>query len=128
VAKTPQGLTIFLSRARAGDERAPGELIALIDDELRRVASRLLHRERAGHNLPPTAVVHEAVIRLPGEAVFDRVADRAAPSSPRLRSDLYALEAVACFSGSEIGHVVEVGDHPTLCRRAPPQPFLRQCT
>jgi hypothetical protein len=29
VAKTPQGLTVILSRARAGDERARGELIAL---------------------------------------------------------------------------------------------------
>ena len=33
-------------------------------------------RERAGHALPPTAVVHEAVIRLLGEGVFDRAADR----------------------------------------------------
>jgi RNA polymerase sigma-70 factor, ECF subfamily len=76
VAKTPQGLTVILNRARAGDERSRGELIALIYDELRRVASRLMHRERAGHTLPPTAVVHEAVIRLLGEGVFDRAADR----------------------------------------------------
>ena len=59
-------------RRRAG----PGALIALIYDELRRVASRLMLRERAGHTLPPTAVVHEAVIRLLGEGVFDRAADR----------------------------------------------------
>ena len=76
MAKTPQGLTVILSRARAGDERARGELIALIYDELRRVASRLMRRERAGHTLSPTAVVHEAVIRLLGEGVFDRAADR----------------------------------------------------
>jgi ECF sigma factor len=61
VAKTPQGLTIILSRAKAGDERARRELIALIYDELRQVASRLMRRERAGHTLSPTAVVHEAV-------------------------------------------------------------------
>ena len=76
MAKTPQGLTVILNRARAGDERSRGELIALIYDELRRVASRLMHRERASHTLPPTAVVHEAVIRLLGERVFDRAADR----------------------------------------------------
>ena len=76
MAKTPRGLTVILSRARAGDERARGELIALIYDELRRVASRLMLRERAGHTLSPTAVVHEAVIRLMGEGVFDRAADR----------------------------------------------------
>jgi RNA polymerase sigma-70 factor, ECF subfamily len=76
VAEPAQGLTMILGRARAGDERARGELIALIYDELRRVASRLMRRERAGHTLSPTAVVHEAVIRLLGEAVFDRAADR----------------------------------------------------
>jgi RNA polymerase sigma-70 factor (ECF subfamily) len=76
VAKTPQGLTVILSRARAGDERARGELIALIYDELRRVASSLMRRERADHTLSPTAVVHEAVIRLLGEAVFEKAVDR----------------------------------------------------
>ena len=76
VAETPQGLTVILGRARAGDEQARGELIALIYDELRRVASRLMRRERPDHTLPPTAVLHEAVIRLLGEGVFDRAADR----------------------------------------------------
>ena len=71
-----QGLTLILGRARAGDERAKGELIALVYDELRRVASRLMRRERTDHTLSPTAVVHEAVIRLLGEAVFDKAADR----------------------------------------------------
>ena len=76
MAKTPRGLTVILSRARAGDDRARDELIGLIYDELRRVASGLMRRERAGHTHSPTAVVHEAVIRLLGEAVFDRAADR----------------------------------------------------
>ena len=76
LAKTPLGLTVILSQARGGDEGARGELIALIYDELRGVASRLMLRERARHTLPPTAVVHEAVIRLLGEGVFDRAADR----------------------------------------------------
>src|SRR5580692_5606977 len=35
-----------------------------------------MRRERANHTLSPTAVVHEAVIRLLGEEVFDRAADR----------------------------------------------------
>src|SRR5580693_8574572 len=70
------GLTMILGRTRAGDERARDELIALIYDELRRVASRAMRRERPDHTLPPTAVVHEAVIRLLGDGVFDRAADR----------------------------------------------------
>src|SRR6516164_4919118 len=76
VAALVQGLTMILGRARAGDERARGELMALIYDELRRVAARLMRRERPDHTFPPTAVVHEAVIRLLGEEVFDQAADR----------------------------------------------------
>ena len=64
VAELVQGLTMILGRARAGDEQARGELIALIYDELRRAASRLMRRERPDHTLPPTAVVHEALDRL----------------------------------------------------------------
>jgi RNA polymerase sigma factor (TIGR02999 family) len=76
MTETPQGVTVILERARDGDARARDELIALIYDELRRVASRLMWRERPDHTLAPTAVVHEAVIRLLGEGVFDRAADR----------------------------------------------------
>lgn len=67
---------MILGRARSGDEAARGELIALIYDELRRVATGLMRRERTGHTLSPTAVVHEAVIRLLGDAVFDQATDR----------------------------------------------------
>jgi RNA polymerase sigma-70 factor (ECF subfamily) len=69
--------TLILGRAREGDERARGELIAMVYEELREVASRLMRRERTEHTLSPTAVVHEAVIRLLGDAVFDRSPDRA---------------------------------------------------
>jgi RNA polymerase sigma-70 factor, ECF subfamily len=75
-ANPPQGLTLILARARAGDEDARGEVLAQVYDELRRVASRLMRRERTDHTLSPTAVVHEAVIRLLGGAVFDNAPDR----------------------------------------------------
>jgi RNA polymerase sigma-70 factor (ECF subfamily) len=71
-----RGFTLILGQARSGDERARGELITLVYEELRRVAARLMRRERTDHTLSPTAVVHEAVIRLLGEAVFDKAADR----------------------------------------------------
>jgi RNA polymerase sigma-70 factor (ECF subfamily) len=70
-------LTLILGLARAGDERARGELISMVYDQLRQVAGRLMRRERRDHTLPPTAVVHEAVIRLLGDAVFDKSPDRA---------------------------------------------------
>ncbi len=69
-------LTLMLGRARDGDERARGELIGLIYEELRHVAAGLMRRERLDHTLPPTAVVHEAVIRLIGDAVFEHAPDR----------------------------------------------------
>jgi RNA polymerase sigma factor (TIGR02999 family) len=75
-ADAHQGLTLVLGRARAGDEQARGEVVALVYDELRRVASGLMRRERVDHTLSPTAVVHEAVIRLMGEVIFDKAADR----------------------------------------------------
>lgn len=45
-------------------EEATGRLFALVYDELRAVASRLMSRERAGHTLQPTVLVHEAYIKL----------------------------------------------------------------
>jgi RNA polymerase sigma factor (TIGR02999 family) len=75
-AELKHEVTLILGRARSGDEQARGELVALVYDELRRVAAGLMRRERADHTLSPTAVVHEAVIRLLGEAVFDTAADR----------------------------------------------------
>jgi RNA polymerase sigma-70 factor, ECF subfamily len=70
------GLTFVLDQARAGDDGARNDLIALIYQELREVAARMMRKERAGHTLPPTAVVHEAVMRLLGENVFERAPDR----------------------------------------------------
>src|SRR5258708_2348199 len=66
----------MLRQAQAGKEPARGQLIALVYEELRHVAGRLMRRERTGHTLSATAVVHEAVIRLLGEAVFNKATDR----------------------------------------------------
>jgi len=69
-------LTLILERARAGDDGARGEVISRMYEELRQVAGRMMQRERAGHTLSPTAVVHEAVMRMLGEEIFDRAPDR----------------------------------------------------
>ena len=75
-AESQPGLTLILGRARDGDEGARSELLSRIYEELRRVAAGLMRRERADHTLSPTALVHEAVIRLLGDAAFDRAPDR----------------------------------------------------
>jgi RNA polymerase sigma factor (TIGR02999 family) len=68
--------SVVLARLRAGDHGARGDVISRIYQELRLVAARMMQRERATHTLSPTAVVHETVLRLLGEAVFDRAPDR----------------------------------------------------
>ncbi len=57
-------VTRLLGRLSDGDTGAAGALLPLLYDELRRVAGRLMIRERAGHTLQPTALVHEAWMRL----------------------------------------------------------------
>jgi RNA polymerase sigma factor (TIGR02999 family) len=48
----------------AGDREALDALLPLVYDELRRIAARYLGRERVDHTLQPTALVHEAYLRL----------------------------------------------------------------
>ena len=56
--------TELLLRFGTGDSYARDELLPLVYDELRRIAARFLRRERPGHTLQPTALVHEAYLRL----------------------------------------------------------------
>ncbi|WP_396627160.1 sigma-70 family RNA polymerase sigma factor [Luteitalea sp.] len=56
----------LIADSAAGDEAAAAALVPLVYDELRRVASAALRRERADHTLQPTALVHEAFLRLAG--------------------------------------------------------------
>src|SRR5947209_2197037 len=60
----PGDVTRLLLAWSQGDTKALEELIPLVYDELHRLAEQHLLRERAGHTLQPTAVVHEAYLRL----------------------------------------------------------------
>lgn len=57
-------ITALLSHWRAGDQQALEALMPLVYEELRRIADRSLRRERGEHTLQPTALVHEAFLRL----------------------------------------------------------------
>jgi RNA polymerase sigma factor (TIGR02999 family) len=57
-------VTTLLDAIRAGDAGAQGRLVELVYAELRRLAGDLMFRERPGHTLQPTALVHEALPRL----------------------------------------------------------------
>lgn len=60
----PGEVTRLLQQWRRGDEAAFDELLPLVYNELRRIARGALRRERPGHVLQPTALVHEAFLRL----------------------------------------------------------------
>jgi RNA polymerase sigma factor (TIGR02999 family) len=65
----PEGLSEFtqiLERVEHGDPKAAAELLPIVYEELRRLASQKMAHEAAGHTLQPTALVHEAWMRLGG--------------------------------------------------------------
>src|ERR1051325_5663458 len=57
-------VTRLLNEWKEGNEAVLSELIPLIYDELRRIAATHLRRERPDHTLQPTALIHEAYLRL----------------------------------------------------------------
>lgn len=57
-------VTRILNAVQGGDEAAAAELLPLAYEELRRIAMQKMAGERAGHTLQPTALVHEAYLRL----------------------------------------------------------------
>jgi RNA polymerase sigma factor (TIGR02999 family) len=59
-------VTQILSAIERGDPKAAAQLLPLVYDELRRLAAQRLAREKPGQTLQPTALVHEAYLRLVG--------------------------------------------------------------
>ncbi|MBI3684185.1 MAG: sigma-70 family RNA polymerase sigma factor [Acidobacteria bacterium] len=57
-------ITLLLKQWSSGDQQALERLVSLVYPELRAIAARYLTRERAGHTLQCTALVHEAYLRL----------------------------------------------------------------
>src|ERR1700721_1701519 len=57
-------LTQGLAAIEQGDSRAAEQLLPLVYDELRKLAAQYLSQEKPGQTLQPTALVHEAYLRL----------------------------------------------------------------
>jgi RNA polymerase sigma factor (TIGR02999 family) len=68
---SPHDVTRWLQAWSRGDESALEKLAPLVYRELHRRARRLMGRERAGHSLQPTALIHEAYLRLVGSKPVD---------------------------------------------------------
>ena len=69
-------VTTVLDEIRAGNADARGRLVELVYAELRRVAAGLMRRERADHTLEPTALVHEAFVRLFDQNALEQARSR----------------------------------------------------
>jgi RNA polymerase sigma factor (TIGR02999 family) len=79
-------VTRILSEIQSGDLSAADQLLPLVYDELRKLAAAKLGKEKPGHTLQATALVHEAFLRLVGVE---------APRSYRDRSHFFASAATA---------------------------------
>ncbi|MCC6426565.1 MAG: sigma-70 family RNA polymerase sigma factor [Phycisphaerales bacterium] len=64
--QSPENITRLICAAQDGDAHAGEELLPLVYEELRRLASSHLAREPSGITLQPTALVHEAYLKLLG--------------------------------------------------------------
>src|SRR5260221_3216816 len=58
--------TLLLTKVRRGEPKAADKLLELVYQELRQLAARKMAQESPGHTLQPTALVHEAWLRLVG--------------------------------------------------------------
>jgi RNA polymerase sigma factor (TIGR02999 family) len=65
--KTMSEITLILEEIESGNSKAAERLLPLVYDELRKLAASRMAQERSGHTLQPTALVHEAWLRLGGE-------------------------------------------------------------
>ncbi len=70
-------ITTLLEQIASGDKAARGELVQVTYDELHRLAAMLMRRERPGHTLQPTALLHEAVVKLCGTKGMKNIVSRA---------------------------------------------------
>jgi RNA polymerase sigma-70 factor, ECF subfamily len=66
-AQAEKPITQILSEIKSGSRTSLDELLPLVYDELRRLANSYLKNERNNHTLQPTALVHEAYLRLLGQ-------------------------------------------------------------
>jgi RNA polymerase sigma factor (TIGR02999 family) len=64
-------VTRLIDAAASGDRQAAADLLPVVYDELRKLAAAKLAGEAPGHSLNPTALVHEAYLRLVGDQQFD---------------------------------------------------------
>jgi RNA polymerase sigma factor (TIGR02999 family) len=95
-ADVPHDVTTLLEEIRGGNTAARCRLVALVYDELRRLAVDLMRHERPGHTLQPTALAHEALLRPLRPEALANTGDRAqflAAAARAMRQHLWITRA-----------------------------------
>jgi RNA polymerase sigma factor (TIGR02999 family) len=119
-------VTQILRAVRDGQQQAAEQLLALVYAELKRIAAQKMAGEAPGHTLQPTALVHEAWIRLVGEgdAHFENRAHFFSAAAEAMRRILVdsARRKNAAKRGSDAVHVELEEDH--LAQEVPPEELL----
>src|SRR5262245_40136205 len=123
---SPGEVTGLLDDWSRGDRRALDRLLPLVYAELRRIAARQLQHERAGHTLQPTALVHEAYLRLVEQRTTDwqsrahffgvaaQVMRRILVDHARRHGASKRGDGVSCLSIDEARDVAASNDVPIL--------------
>lgn len=110
-------ITRLLSQMR-DEKEAAAKLFPLVYGELRRVAAGMMRREREGHTLQPTAVVHEAYMRMTAgtHPTLESRAHFFARAARAMRQVLvdYARRKLAGKRGADVRVSVELGDDLAL--------------
>ncbi len=113
-------VTLLLAELKLGRKDALAQLLPLIYKELRQLAGHYLRDERIGHTLQPTALVHEAYLRLAGQdrADWQNRAQFMGVSAQIMRRILvdYARERVAAKRG---GGAVRIDERDRLLGTTP---------
>jgi len=106
-------VTHLLDAAAAGDRKAAADLPPLVYDELRKLAAARMAAESPDQTLQPTALVHEAYLRLVGDQQFDGRGHFFAAAAEAMRRIL--IEAARCRNREKRGggrQRVELPDVP----------------
>jgi len=123
---TTPTVTALLDDWNRGNHSALERLLPLVYAELRRIAARQLRPERVGHTLQPTALVHEAYLRLVGQRNVDwqsrahffgvaaRVMRRILVDHARRHRASKRGEGVRCVSIDEAKEVAAANEIPIL--------------
>ena len=64
MADSKQDISVILKDWSGGNRTSADALLTIVYDELRKIAAQYLSKERSGHTLQPTALVHEAYMKL----------------------------------------------------------------